>query len=55
MVEVENKDKREICIAKNSNNHWTTGQLERQIDSSLYECLMKSNDNLRQLFSVKKF
>ena len=41
---IENQDKREFYIAENLKNHWSSVQLERQINSSLYERLLLSND-----------
>lgn len=41
---VENEDKREFYIAESLKNHWTSRQLERQINSGLYERLLLSND-----------
>jgi predicted nuclease of restriction endonuclease-like (RecB) superfamily len=41
---VDNQDKRDFYIAEAVKNNWTVRQLERQIDSSLYERLLLSND-----------
>jgi predicted nuclease of restriction endonuclease-like (RecB) superfamily len=41
---LENEDKREFYIAESLKNHWTSRQLERQINSGLYERLLLSND-----------
>lgn len=44
LARIENFDKREFYIAESLKNHWTSRQLERQINSSLYERLLLSND-----------
>lgn len=41
---VEDEDKREFYIAESIKNHWTSRQLERQVNSGLYERLLLSND-----------
>lgn len=41
---IENQDKRTFYIAESIKNHWSSVQLERQINSSLYERLLLSND-----------
>jgi predicted nuclease of restriction endonuclease-like (RecB) superfamily len=41
---IEDEHKREFYIAESIKNHWTSRQLERQINSSLYERLLLSND-----------
>lgn len=41
---LENEDKREFYIAESLKNHWTSRQLERQINSGLYERLLLSNN-----------
>lgn len=41
---IDDKDKREFYIAESIKNHWSSVQLERQINSSLYERLLLSND-----------
>ena len=44
LIRIENQDKREFYIAETEKNNWSTRQLERQINSSLFERLLKSND-----------
>ncbi len=44
LIRLENEDKREFYIAEATKNNWTTRQLERQINSQLYERLLLSND-----------
>ena len=40
----DNNDKREFYIAETVKNNWNSRELERQINSSLYERLLLSND-----------
>jgi predicted nuclease of restriction endonuclease-like (RecB) superfamily len=44
LLSVDNQDKREFYIAETVKNNWTVRQLERQIDTNLYERLLMSND-----------
>jgi predicted nuclease of restriction endonuclease-like (RecB) superfamily len=44
IIRLDNQDKREFYIAEAVKNNWTSRQLERQINSSLYERLLLSND-----------
>ncbi len=44
MLSLENNDKRDFYIAESSKNNWTARQLERQINSQLFERLLMSND-----------
>lgn len=44
LLSVENEDKRQFYIAEATNNNWTARQLERQINSQLFERLLLSND-----------
>ena len=41
---IDDSDKREFYMAESTKNHWTSRQMERQINSSLYERLLLSND-----------
>ncbi len=41
---INDTDKKEFYIAESIKNHWSSVQLERQINSSLYERLLVSND-----------
>jgi len=41
---IDHTDKREFYIAESIKNHWTSRQMERQINSLLYERLLMSND-----------
>jgi len=49
LLPLENDGKREYYIAEASRNNWTARQLERQINSQLYERLLLSNDKERVL------
>lgn len=44
LLSVENQNKREFYIAEASKNNWTARQMERQINSQLFERLLLSND-----------
>lgn len=44
LLSVENADKREFYIAEAEKNNWSARQLERQINSQLFERLLMSND-----------
>lgn len=44
LVSIADKDKREYYELETANNNWTARELERQINSLLYERLLKSTD-----------
>jgi predicted nuclease of restriction endonuclease-like (RecB) superfamily len=44
LLSLENQDKREFYIAESVKNNWTSRQLERQINTSLWERLLMSSD-----------
>jgi predicted nuclease of restriction endonuclease-like (RecB) superfamily len=44
LIRIENEPKREFYIAEAVKNNWSARQLERQINSLLFERLLKSND-----------
>lgn len=44
LIRIDNTDKREFYIAEAEKNNWTARQLERQINSQLFERLLLSND-----------
>ena len=44
LLSVDNEGKREYYIAETTKNNWSVRQMERQINSSLYERLLLSND-----------
>ena len=47
LIRIEDKDKRKYYIAETIRNNWNSRQLERQINSHLYERLLLSNDKKR--------
>jgi len=49
IIRIDDESKREFYIAEASKNNWTARQLERQINSQLYERLLLSNDKERVL------
>jgi predicted nuclease of restriction endonuclease-like (RecB) superfamily len=44
LISIENQDKRAFYIAESEKNNWTARQLERQVNSQLFERLLISND-----------
>jgi len=44
LIRLENEDKQNFYISETIKNHWTVRQLERQINSHLYNRLLASND-----------
>jgi predicted nuclease of restriction endonuclease-like (RecB) superfamily len=44
LIRIGNQDKRTFYIAESVKNNWTSRQLERQINSHLYERLLMSNN-----------
>ena len=44
LIRIENESKREFYIAEATKNNWTSRQMERQINSQLFERLLLSND-----------
>jgi predicted nuclease of restriction endonuclease-like (RecB) superfamily len=44
LIRIDNQDKREFYIAEASKNNWNARQLERQVNSQLFERLLISND-----------
>lgn len=44
LISIDNQDKREFYIAEAEKNNWTARQLERQVNSQLFERLLLSND-----------
>ncbi len=49
LIRIDNTDKREFYIAEASKNNWSARQLERQVNSQLFERLLLSNDVLSVL------
>ena len=44
LIRIDSQDKRDFYIAETEKNNWTARQLERQINSQLFERLLLSND-----------
>lgn len=44
LIRIDNQEKREFYIAEAEKNNWTARQLERQVNSQLFERLLMSND-----------
>lgn len=44
LIRIDNEDKRMFYIAESVKNNWNSRQLERQVNSQLYERLLLSND-----------
>jgi len=44
LLSIDNQDKKEFYIAEATKNNWSARQLERQINSQLFERLLLSND-----------
>lgn len=44
LIRIENQDKKDFYIAEIEKNNWTARQLERQVNSQLFERLLLSND-----------
>jgi len=44
LIRIDNQDKRAFYIAETDKNNWTARQLERQVNSQLFERLLLSND-----------
>jgi predicted nuclease of restriction endonuclease-like (RecB) superfamily len=53
LIRLDNQDQREFYIAEAVKNNWTSRQLERQINSSLFERLLLSNDKASVLAVAK--
>jgi predicted nuclease of restriction endonuclease-like (RecB) superfamily len=54
LVRIDNQDKREFYIAEGVKNNWTAREMERQINSQLYERLLLSNDKNSVLAIARK-
>jgi predicted nuclease of restriction endonuclease-like (RecB) superfamily len=44
LLSIDNQDKRDFYIAETEKNNWTARQLERKVNSQLFERLLLSND-----------
>lgn len=53
LISIDNEDKREYYQLEAASNNWTARQLERQINSQLYERLLLSN-NKENLLAVAR-
>lgn len=53
LIRIDNQDKREFYIAEASKNNWTARQLERQVNSQLFERLLLSN-NVQSVLAVAR-
>lgn len=53
LLRIENEDKRTYYIEETCKNNWSARQLERQINSQLYERLLLSNDKEKVLAVAK--
>ena len=53
LIRIENQDKREFYIAEADKNNWTARQLERQVNSQLFERLLLSN-NVQDVLAVAR-
>lgn len=54
LIRIKDEDKQEFYIAETLNNHWNGRELERQINSSLFERLLLSNDKKDVLAVARK-
>lgn len=54
LIQIDNKGKREYYELEALNNNWTGRELERQINSGLYERLLLSNDKKAVLAVARK-
>lgn len=54
LLSIDNEDKRTFYQAESEKNNWSVRQLERQINSQLYERLLMSNDKESVLAVAKK-
>ena len=53
LIRIENQDKRAFYIAETDKNNWTARQLERQVNSQLFERLLLSN-NVKDVLAVAR-
>lgn len=53
-MQIDNEDRREYYELEALNNNWTGRELERQINSGLYERLLLSNDKKAVLEVARK-
>ncbi len=53
LIRIDNQDKREFYIAEAAKSNWTARQLERQVNSQLFERLLLSND-IKNILAVAR-
>jgi predicted nuclease of restriction endonuclease-like (RecB) superfamily len=53
LIRIDNQDKKDFYIAETEKNNWTARQLERQVNSQLFERLLLSND-VQSVLSVAR-
>ena len=53
LIRIDNQDKKEFYIAEATKNNWTARQLERQVNSQLFERLLLSNE-VKDVLSVAR-
>ena len=53
LITIDNEDKRTFYIAETEKNNWSARQLERQVNSQLFERLLISND-IKSVLAVAK-
>lgn len=53
LIQIDNEDKRAFYIAETEKNNWSARQLERQVNSQLFERLLISND-IKSVLAVAK-
>lgn len=54
LISIDSEDKRDFYIVESVKNNWSARQLERQVDSHLYERLLLSNDKENVLAVARK-
>jgi predicted nuclease of restriction endonuclease-like (RecB) superfamily len=54
LLRIENEDKRDYYVEEACSNNWSARQLERQINSQLFERLLLSNDKEKVLAIARK-
>lgn len=54
LLGIENEKKREFYLAEAAKNNWSARQMERQVNSQLFERLLLSNDVAAVLFCQKR-
>ncbi|MGB0427595.1 MAG: PDDEXK nuclease domain-containing protein [Flavobacteriales bacterium] len=54
LIRIDNQDKRAFYIAEAEKNNWSARQLERQVNSQLFERLLLSNDKASVLAVAKE-